>query len=64
VPAVVVAPAVLVDLTRLPLLVRLQSQPAVPALLEVLPLPEVELVVGEVSVQALPKSFSSAMAGN
>src|SRR6516225_3296621 len=60
--AVEEVPEVVVDLARLPLLTQLPvlAQPAV------LPLREVvaELAGEEVSVEALPRSFSPAMVGN
>ena len=62
-PLVRALPEVVVDLARPPLL----AQPAVLAqLVEMVPLLqlEAELAVEEVSVEALHRSFSPAMAGN
>lgn len=60
--SVLALPEVVVDLARLPLL----AQRAVPAQRAVLAQMEVvvELAVEEVSVEALHRSFSSAMVGN
>jgi hypothetical protein len=66
--AVEEVPEVVVDLARLPLLTQLPvlARPPLLAQPAVLPLREVvaELAGEEVSVEALPRSFSPAMVGN